>query len=95
MKWIRFVSNDPDILYYKYNFDDEFQAVKVSGSSRGRKSVENVGLQQKYTSKLPILAAKKRDLMPLCHSGIIPEEYHAFYNGLVSVEQEVSGSCSE
>ena len=36
----------------------------------------------KYQSKLPILAAKKKDLMSLCKSGVIPSEYYEYYKSL-------------
>jgi hypothetical protein len=41
-------------------------------------------LTRKYTSKQQISAAKKKDLVSLCRSGIIPSEYHDYYKSLPS-----------
>ena len=74
--------------YIKYDFDEEFQEVKVYGTKRGRsaetESVKIGGIPQKYKSKLPISAAKKKDLMQMCKTGVIPPEFHDFYEKLPS-----------
>ena len=52
-----------------------------SPSRRGRpQSVQE--LQQLYSSKIPISQAKHKDLKSLCTSGVIPEEFHYFYQNL-------------
>lgn len=35
-----------------------------------------------YKEKLPISLAKKKDLISLCDSGIIPDEFHSYYQSL-------------
>ena len=57
---------------------------KVSGSKRGRNTDASPSdvLPRRYTSKLPISSAKKKDLRNLCKSGVIPSEYHEFYKSL-------------
>ena len=42
------------------------------------------GIPRKYDSKLPISAAKKKDLMQMCRKGVIPTEFHDFYESLPS-----------
>ena len=42
------------------------------------------GIPPKYDSKLPISAAKKNDLMQMCRTGVIPPEFHDFYETLPS-----------
>ena len=40
-------------------------------------------LYQRYEAiQLPILSAKKADLLSLCKSGTIPEEYQTYYKSL-------------
>jgi hypothetical protein len=39
-------------------------------------------LPPRYSSKLAISAAKKKDLLSLCKSGVIHELYHHYYNSL-------------
>lgn len=53
----------------------EFEEVKVPSATRA------MTRQQKWQET----CAKKADLHLLCTSGIIPEEYHAYYNGLTTV----------
>ena len=47
--------------------------VKCGGSS------ESTELPRKYKSKQPISAAKKKDLLTLCRTGVIPSEYHEYF----------------
>ena len=54
-------------------------------NTRGRPKVANeIELTPRYKGKLSISAAKKADLLSLCASGTIPEEYHGYYQPLVS-----------
>ncbi|CAG5026767.1 unnamed protein product [Parnassius apollo] len=39
-------------------------------------------LQQLYNKTLPITVAKKKDLLKLCEKGVIPEEYHDWFQSL-------------
>lgn len=43
-------------------------------------------LEQLYLHPLPISAAKKKDLLKLCTTGVIPEEYHGWYQSLTCEE---------
>jgi hypothetical protein len=52
--------------------------VKCGGSS------ESTELPRKYKSKQPISAAKKKDLLTLCRTGVIPSEYHEYFKTLPS-----------
>ena len=45
-------------------------------------STQYCTLQRCYKEMLPISEAKKKDLVDLCKSGIIPIEYHPFYDNL-------------
>jgi len=45
-------------------------------------SRETIKLQRKYKAKQAISLAKKKDLLSLCKSRVIPVEYHYFYKGL-------------
>ena len=52
-------------------------------SRRGRPE-DDVQLPRKYTNRLPIAESKKADLISLCVSHVIPEDYHGFYKHLPS-----------
>ena len=43
-------------------------------------------LQKLYDKPQEINEDKKKDLMDLCHAGIIPAEYHRFFENLTVVK---------
>ena len=69
---------------FKYNFEDEFRVLKLAGTAKRGRTAEPQELTRKYTSRQKISAAKKKDLVSLCRSGIIPSEYHDYYKSLPS-----------
>ncbi|KAL4721233.1 hypothetical protein ACJJTC_009545 [Scirpophaga incertulas] len=75
VKWTKIIQAHPDIIYLKYNFDDEYMSLNTatnSRSSRGRSSF--TGSQSPYRNY--------DDLMSLCKTEAIPKYYHNFYNNL-------------
>lgn len=72
-------------MFYKNNYDEEFRSIKFNstGSKRGRPTIDKrQDLQRKYKCKQPISDAKKKGLVTLCKSGVIPEEHHGYYMAL-------------
>jgi hypothetical protein len=69
---------------FKYNFEDEFNVLKVAGTATRGRTAEPQELTRKYTSRQKISASKKKDLVSLWRSGIIPSEYHDYYKSLPS-----------
>ena len=63
-----------DCIMLKYNFEDEFRVRKVAGTAKRGRTTEPQELTRKYTSRQKISAAKKKDLVSFCRSGIIPSE---------------------
>ena len=63
-----------------------FIQVNVNVKGNYRKLVRPANNQDelppRYSSKLAISAAKKKDLLFLCKRGVIPELYHHYYNSL-------------
>lgn len=87
LRWMRFRKDNPDMCFFKYDFDEEFQCLKLTGSKRGRSmdvGPTSESMPRRYKSKIPISAAKKKDLVQLCKSGVIPSEFHEFYKNLPS-----------
>ena len=39
-------------------------------------------IQRRYNEKLPISLAKRHDLISLCKDGIIPSEFHHYYQSI-------------
>lgn len=78
-------SAEPNILYYKVNFDEPYQRLFVRRSlNRKRQERQNEDLSKAYTGPLPIPSAKLMDLKFICEHNVIPRQYHAFYNSLTS-----------
>ena len=51
-------------------------------------------MKQAYTEPPKISNAKKQDLLSLCHSNLIPEQYHEFYDKLSTENKESAGPKS-
>lgn len=80
-------SNEPHILNYRYNFEDEHNMSLItkkeySSRRRNQSEVDLVTLEQCHADHLRITVAKYNDLISLCQSSIIPQEYHTFYQKL-------------
>ena len=74
-----------DTMLFKYNLNDEsFRVLRLIGSSRRGRPTPPKFLPRLYGGKLPVSEAKKRDLLSLCSSAVIPEEHHDFYRRLQS-----------
>ncbi|KAK7486497.1 hypothetical protein BaRGS_00022298 [Batillaria attramentaria] len=84
LKALRFEKSREGEILYKTSFDQHsYQTIKVvGGSKRGRAVPYQNAIPHLYGHKLPISEAKKADLLYLCSSGVIPEEYHGFYKSL-------------
>lgn len=80
---------EPDVLYFKYAYDDEFQCISTSAKSiRGRSKRtmnDDDVLKTIYTEPIPLTKPLYDDLMSLCRTEAIPKHYHTFYNSLHTV----------
>ena len=63
---------------------ENFIQVNVKANTRklDRPAKNQDELPPRNSSKLALSAAKKKDLLSLCKSGVIPELYHHYYNSL-------------
>ena len=83
VKWVQVRPTDPRSIFLNSTFDEtQFVEIKVQSSTRGRPQQWPVKLVSLYTHKRPISEAKKKDLISLCESGIIPEECQGYYYSL-------------
>jgi hypothetical protein len=39
MKWIQYRKSEPDFIYFKYDFDEQFKAIKIRRSGRNTPSI--------------------------------------------------------
>ena len=86
VKSFQYKKDHPGVLFYRYNYGDEYKAIRISG--RGRYSSAAV-VQQAYDNKIPISQAKYNDLRRLCNQMVIPTEVHDWYNTLPTSAQAV------
>jgi len=84
VKWIQARKTNNRSLFINYTFDETcFQEVDVLDVRyKGRPLNWPTELDNLYQQKLPISSKKKNDLVQLCQKGIIPEDFHAYYNRL-------------
>ena len=87
VRQIRYLKEEPNYIYVKYSFDSRFESICLRKPTR--KSKANSSFQLAYNSRLPISCKKKKDLLKGCKEGIIPAEYHNFYQNLPSSEEVV------
>jgi len=91
LKWLRFERSMPNQIKYKYSLseDEEFKVLDCSGNWQPMSDVTNAAdvlaklkLAKLYSDRLPISAAKKKDLMKLVDDKVIPSDYRSFYENL-------------
>ncbi|XP_053372702.1 uncharacterized protein LOC128546312 [Mercenaria mercenaria] len=70
IRHMRFVKDLPDTMLFKHDLRDDFTAIKTAKDVKLNEVVPN-----KYRQKLPVSAAKKKDLITLCKNGAIPKDY--------------------
>lgn len=69
-------SDDPSKIKFRYDFNQEYEIIDTGIHS------ESLEISRAYNKMLPLCDAKYKDLMSLCDSGNIPEEYVGFYKNL-------------
>lgn len=82
IKWIQVRRSHPKSIFVGTNFDERnLQEIEVQAVTRqkGRPRHWPEALTPLYSRKLPISSSKKADLLSLCSSGIIPQEFHQYY----------------
>lgn len=67
----------------------EKQTRRSTRAKKTNHALEVPLLKQLYDRPLPISEAKKKDLLKLCKTGTIPEEFHGWYKSLRTEENEI------
>lgn len=75
-------SDDPGILYYKLNFNDNYSQLNTHANITI--DVHNISktLLPAYDSLLKITVLKHKDVMELCNNLSIPIQYHDYYKNI-------------
>lgn len=89
IKWLKFDKTKPFIIQYKYELQSElsFEELDVRMGSKESLDWNLINLRQKYETPLPISKAKKKDLLYLLKTGVIPETYSMFFSNLPASEK--------
>jgi len=95
VKSFRYEKCEPGVIFYKYNYSDNYKKMYVFG--RGKPVLPDE-LPPAYGKRIEISSAKKNDLLKLCRQHIIPEELHFWYSDLPSssrVLEHIPEPCVE
>lgn len=90
VKWLQIkeimFKEEEDTMFVKYNHCDDFVAVpqRNTRKSLGKEKI----LMQLYENQQIITKDKKKDLLSMCDSLVIPKEYHSFYRDLPTEVKE-------
>ena len=81
IRWLQVRKDEDKSIFVNYNFRPE-NFMELKTQKKTRKQLNAGGQKLLYNAKLPISSAKKKDLLSLCESGIIPEDLHGYYRSL-------------
>ena len=87
IKHLRFEKQNANIVKFRNIFSEEFREIKVSSAPGRRRNTKSLSVKL-YEHQLPISVAKKKDLVSLCASMLIPLRHQDFYRSLPSCEKE-------
>ena len=84
IKWIKYEKQNQRNIFFKYNYDDDFQVINVSKQPRGRRLLQRLTprLSNLHSEPPKISVAKYNDLVSLSYDRAIPADYHHFYTAL-------------
>jgi hypothetical protein len=82
---LKFTTQDPDKMFFKYKYDEDFRSAIFSSPKRHIRQKEmetRKASMRKYSKPFGIAPQKKEDLLKLCSKFLIPPRHHAYYNNL-------------
>lgn len=83
VKCVRYQKTDPNTIFYRYDHTAPYKKICVHGRGRPPNVLAPIHI---YENELPISEAKKKDLLKLCASGVIPVELHQWYKNLPTLK---------
>jgi hypothetical protein len=87
IKRLRYEKCKPNVILFSYDYESEYKELYVYKLQPGRP--RKIGLEQLYPNQLPITEAKKKDLLKLCRTGVIPKEHHQWFSSMKSTKLAV------
>jgi len=95
IKCFEYREAERNVIFFKYDYKDAFSSFQIETTgnvTRKRKTkkykttikdLQGYCLNKLYSAPQSVSTLKRRDLLKLCSSGLIPERYHSFYESLV------------
>lgn len=84
MTWFRYEKTNTDHILFKYDKNEvDFRKIKIE-RRRSKRADAEVTLERVVPGRRPIPIEKAKDLRELCKMGIIPTQYHSFYEEICS-----------
>ncbi|KAL4716988.1 hypothetical protein ACJJTC_001849 [Scirpophaga incertulas] len=83
IKEVKVLPSEPMKLHFKYNLDESQYKTIVTKTNTRRRQQDHTDVPRLYNQVLPISKLKKKDLVSLCSSGIIPAVHHNIYQNLL------------
>ena len=72
---------DETDVFVKYEYAEEPKSILIATKKNLGKKYPSLPLR---TSKMELDKDKKKDLQKMCSDGVIPEEYHSFYDAIIN-----------
>ena len=93
---MRYEKENPDVLLFKYDYEENFRKLIVKQQTRGRRSsfMASHSVPRLHQEPPAISKEKYNDVEFLCNSNAIPQSYHSFFKNL-RVDRELVERLSE
>ena len=80
IKSLKYTKDQPGIIHFKYQHSADYKSINLY--NKGRLKALPKQLKKLYKNILPVSIKKKNDLLRLCKSSAIPEEFHLWYKSI-------------
>ena len=77
---IKVIKDESDMLYFKYSYRVTISDYKFKTTNKRHVEINRTAKRQKYKAKKGITSPKKTDILMLYKKGLIPKQYHAFFD---------------
>lgn len=80
-----FVKEEPEMMLFKYKYDEDFRKAKFSTNRRPLREKEQLvrkSEMKRYLKPCGVSSQKKSDLLKLCSKNLIPSQHHQFYEDM-------------
>ena len=80
VKAIMVKKDEPNCVFVKHSYSDEYQMVRIT--KKKKRQVSDNALIPCYNQRIPLAENKKKDILYLCQRNLIPKAYHSYFTHL-------------